>query len=101
MLPLAVLHAFVLGFNCHRAIIQLIIAVPRSTKLNGYLIIKASHELFLPLPISVHILGCIASQLVEKLSIISQRARSLAQVAKLAPLQSNDSRSNMGSTECC
>src|SRR3954465_15880784 len=100
MLPLAVLHAVVLGLNCHCAVIQLlVIAIPRSTKLNGYFIIEASHELFMPLPISAHILGCIASQLVEKLSILREGAGSLAQVAKLAPLQSNNSRSNMSSME--
>jgi hypothetical protein len=100
VLSLPVLHTVVLGLNCHCAVIQLlVIGVPRSTKLNGYLIIEASHEFLLPLPISVHIFRCITSQLVEELSIVRQGARSLAQVAKLAPLQSNDSRSNMSSAE--
>ena len=78
MLSLPILHTVVLGLNCHCAVIQLlVIGVPRSTKLNGYLIIEASHEFLLPLPISVHIFRCITSQLVEELSIVRQGARSL------------------------
>ena len=92
-LPLATLHLilFVLQ-DCSLVQKCLIVWDVNHRQLNSWLIIQSIQKSFLPFCISIHILWCITSQLVELINVLSNSAVVLTKLVELPLLQAHNSR---------